>query len=97
MHKCLAIPELVTLIAESLPELTFGENSDEELDASSANAPKPLASFALTCRAFYEPAMNIAWHTLHTLRPVVKCFPENIWEQDDDGQVVCQIILTIPF
>ena len=80
--------ELLDLVAEMLLVESYSKPEDFRT---------ALRNMALTCRAFYEPAMNIAWHTLHTLRPVVKCFPENIWEQDDDGQVVCQIILTIPF
>lgn len=42
------------------------------------NADGGLVSLALTCRAFYEPAMNAVWRDLPGLRPLLLCFPRAV-------------------
>ena len=36
-----------------------------------------LRSLALSCRAFYEPAMDVLWSDLEGLQPLVKCLPSH--------------------
>lgn len=38
---------------------------------------------ARTCSALYEPSMNVLWHTLYDMSPVLKCLPPNLWYEED--------------
>ncbi|CAL1709685.1 unnamed protein product [Somion occarium] len=85
MHRCLTIPELVESIAEMVREL----HQDAKFKAKGPvqQVPNPLFSMVLTCRAFYEPTMNVLWDTLSSLIPLMKCFPGHVWKENDDGKV----------
>ncbi|KAL0961254.1 hypothetical protein HGRIS_006216 [Hohenbuehelia grisea] len=39
-----------------------------------------VANFALTCRAFTEPALDRLWYELPGLCPLLQLFPEDCWE-----------------
>lgn len=45
-----------------------------------ADAPESLVNMALTCRAFYEPAMYIRWRTLRSLEPLMRLLPRHKWD-----------------
>lgn len=63
MHQCLQIAEVVR-------NIVLGE--DELL-------PVDLVSFALACRAFYEPAMDALWWTLTpNIASLLKLFPPSV-------------------
>jgi len=38
-----------------------------------------LARLARTCIDFRDPALNVLWHTQHTLLPLFKCLPRDAW------------------
>lgn len=37
-----------------------------------------LLNIALTCRTFYEPAMDQVWYELGGFKPLIRCLPKNI-------------------
>jgi hypothetical protein len=67
MHKCLETPDLLEMICKALKD-DFG-NHDKFA----------LSSLARTCRAFHEPALDILWHTLSSIVPLLKTFPPCLW------------------
>ncbi|KAH9834024.1 uncharacterized protein C8Q71DRAFT_909059 [Rhodofomes roseus] len=40
---------------------------------------------ALTCRAFYEPAMDLVWSLQYELINLVKCLPRDLWRVSGSG------------
>lgn len=95
MHKCLTIPELLDYIAQwlsfdrtdKLNTALFEGGLIPPSTTPSDATPHSLLSFASTCRAFYEPSMNVIWHTLFSLKPLVKCFPRHVWQEVDHAVV----------
>ncbi|TFY51924.1 hypothetical protein EVJ58_g10306 [Rhodofomes roseus] len=67
MHHVLTIPELVRVIVD---EAGYG--------LLCPNAPT-LVALALTCRGFFEPALDVLWSKQYRLDNLVKCLPEAIW------------------
>jgi hypothetical protein len=66
IHRCFLIPEVVHRICAELRRICAGMS---------------LASFARTCRWLREPSLNAVWYELHGLSPLVKCMPQNLWEE----------------
>ena len=75
MHVCLNVDEIVRLLAC-------------ELVASKANAT--AVSFACCCKKFQEPVLDALWKTQDRLTPLLKCFPQDVWEEKD-GDFVSQV------
>ena len=63
MHLCLRISEVLREIVDKLDPV-----KDHE----------PLTNMALACRAFYDPAMDVRWSQLPSLRPLLECLPEGV-------------------
>lgn len=43
------------------------------------NSPRRTnCKLALTCRAFYGPAMDIIWKSLETFIPMIECMPRDL-------------------
>lgn len=40
---------------------------------------KIVAAMAATCSTFYEPAMDVLWHTVPDMTPAVRSLPRNEW------------------
>ena len=74
MHHCLEIWEILLAIFDYLSS-TEPSNTDVPINAD-------LTSIARTCRHFYDPAMDILWHTLGDLSPLFQCLPKSIWYKD---------------
>ena len=54
----------------------FDVGLEERERKSEARARKRnLATLALVCRAFYDPAMSILWSALHDISPLIRCMP----------------------
>lgn len=66
MHSCLQINELVAIIAEGIIDELLAEDWRGN-----------LTHMALTCRTFYEPAMNALWRTLPTISALWLALPDN--------------------
>ena len=43
---------------------------------------RSLSFLARTCRAFYEPAMDVLYAELGTLDPLVRGLPTDLWDMD---------------
>ncbi|GJE85278.1 hypothetical protein PsYK624_013570 [Phanerochaete sordida] len=68
MHPCLSIAELVRHIASYHDEKTHA----------------PQLNFGLTCRAFYEPAMDALWEALEDdIEPLLRLLPEHVLSQHE--------------
>ena len=70
MHRCLFVHDIITEIAW---HVRFEHN---------VTHLHSVAALAQTCHALYEPAMDVLWHTLHSVGPVVKCLPEDFWYEE---------------
>ena len=68
MHPCLRVDEVLRLFAS-------------ELVVSGAKAT--AASLACCCKSFEEPALDALWETQIHLTPLLKCFPRDVWEEED--------------
>lgn len=73
MHPCLNVDEILRLFAC-------------ELVASEAKA----TAVALACcyRSFENPVLDVLWETQNELAPLLKCFPPDIWEGENDESIV---------
>ena len=72
MHRCLLLYEIVVQIAwQSRSQQDEGQGL------------RDVAAVARTCSALYEPAMDVLWHTLYSLAPVVKCLPPDVWYEEE--------------
>lgn len=77
MHRCLEIPEILSLICY-------------ELSGPSQLTPQSQASLialARTSQNFKEPALDALWRYQTSLIPLVKCLPEDSWEYGVEGNV----------
>jgi hypothetical protein len=72
MHRCLLIPEIVSLFCTEL---------------GNVGAKRSLAAFAQTRLAFSEPALDALWYELHSLIPLVQCMPCDLWKLDQEKLV----------
>ncbi|KAH9834058.1 uncharacterized protein C8Q71DRAFT_770787 [Rhodofomes roseus] len=67
MHRALAIPELLlSIVKEAVNQRSFFEWST-------------LVAFALTCRTFLEPALDVIWRKQNGLGHLVECLPRDLW------------------
>ena len=71
MHHCLTTIEVISLVCEELAT-----------DRKQVTYPA-LVRLAQTCRRMYEPSMNSLWYSLFDLAPLLRCFPEDVWDDDD--------------
>ncbi|RDB17404.1 hypothetical protein Hypma_001758 [Hypsizygus marmoreus] len=67
MHRCLAIPYLLTIIFENVVE-----DTQEKWPRPGSST---LAALAVTCQLFNEPALKVLWRFLPSLEPLVRCLP----------------------
>jgi len=72
MHHCLGVDEILRLLAY-------------ELVASEAKA----TAVALACcdKNFEDPVLDALWGTQDRLTPLLKCFPQEVWEGRDGNFV----------
>ena len=67
MHHCLEITEILVKICE---------HCENDLPAG-----RTLLSFALACKYFLEPSLDILWRDQKNLIKLVKTFPADAWHQ----------------
>ena len=66
MHRCLCVQEMLLHIISFCQRDDISEYTD-------------LLNIALTCRAFYEPAMDALWYTLLMgIGPLLLLLPTNV-------------------
>ena len=68
MHTCLQVADIV-------------EHFVEHLCVEGRYRKGWLIHMALTCRTFYEPAMDILWRELDDFLLLLKCFPDDVMEE----------------
>lgn len=83
-HRCLLIPEIVQLISGEVDTSFHG-----------VEKRKALSALAQTCRSFQEPALNLLWHTLHSIKPLIMCMPSNLWKLKKKERV--EYLVGFPF
>ncbi|KAJ7184916.1 hypothetical protein C8R46DRAFT_938891 [Mycena filopes] len=66
MHRCLEIPEVLSLILGNL-------SPEEPLDS------RALASFARTAKVFQDPALDILWKTQDSAVNLLRCMPADVF------------------
>lgn len=67
MNPCLSVDEILRLLARGLV-------------ASEAKASS--VSLACCCKSFEDPVLDVLWETQERLFPLLKSFPEDVWEVD---------------
>jgi len=76
MHPCLIVDEILRLLAC-------------ELVASRARAT--AVALASCCRSFEDLVLDALWETQTQLTPLLKCFPQDVWKEED-GSFVSQLM-----
>ncbi|KIJ63279.1 hypothetical protein HYDPIDRAFT_41125 [Hydnomerulius pinastri MD-312] len=82
MHDCFQIPEVVALISSKISEEVFAFLSPPE---RASEARVAVLSFARSCRAFKEPALDVLWSKLTSLEPLIRCLPRDLWRRSSPG------------
>jgi len=75
MHPVLNIPEILYKIFKLL--LDDETISQKDALAGVAYPPQTLPGIARTCKAFLEPALDVIWHSVPTLAPLLQYIPAN--------------------
>ena len=75
MHRALLVKELFLSILDHL-----GASSTEATNRDSAS----LASLAVVCREWHEPALDRLWRMQRTLVPLLKTLPMDKWKVGED-------------
>ncbi|KII86170.1 hypothetical protein PLICRDRAFT_700291 [Plicaturopsis crispa FD-325 SS-3] len=68
MHHCLQISEILSQVCGAA-----------SLDVDGTVRRVDLARLARTCRAFRDPALDVLWHTLPSLDPLIRTLPTDLW------------------
>ena len=79
MHPCLSVDEILRLLAS-------------ELVASEAKTT--AVALASCCKSFEDPVLDALWETQARLVPLLKCFPQDVWEE---GSLVSPLLPVIFF
>ena len=68
MHPCFSVDENLKLLARGLVALEAGASA---------------VALACCCKSFEGPVLDVLWEIQDQLIPLLKCFPEDIWEEED--------------
>lgn len=68
MHACLNVDEIVRLLAR-------------ELVASGGKGT--AVALACCCKNFEDSVLDALWETQDQLRPLLKSFPADVWDEED--------------
>ncbi|KAK6971749.1 hypothetical protein R3P38DRAFT_3297837 [Favolaschia claudopus] len=82
MHPCLAIPEILELVVQSvgLERYTVVLRRDHER----WTVDRALAALARTCKHFHEFAQNELWKDQDGILNLIRCMPKDLWEFEYD-------------
>lgn len=81
MHNCLRVAELFDRICR-LAIVSEGHNEWPTAGMST------LAALCRTCHLFHEPALNILYKSLESLRPLLSCLPTTIILTEEKAIIV---------
>lgn len=80
MHLCFGVDEILSLFAR---ELVMSE------------AKATAVALACCCKGFEEPVLDALWETQDRLTPLLKCIPQDVWEEED-GSFVSHAVEVTP-
>ena len=80
MHPCLNVDEILRIVTCQLLKL---------------EAKATAVSLACCCRNFGDPVLDELWETQDRLTPLLKCLPEGVWEEEEDGSLVSQLAIAV--
>ena len=88
MHRCLQSPDIFAHIVQFA--LARNPYKDPFVGDSYTDINQTVAALARTCKTFSEPALDGLWHSLLTIGPLLRTFPEDVWQEtvatiDRDG------------
>lgn len=72
MHRCFSIDEIIRLVACEIIESENGATA---------------VSLACCCKGFEGPVLDVLWTTQDKLVPLLKCLPQDSWEESDENFV----------
>ena len=75
MHRALQVTEIFLSILDQL-----GASSTEAIDRDNPS----LASLAVVCRQWHEPALDGLWRTQRKLLPLLRTLPTHKWNVGED-------------
>ncbi|KAI4527190.1 hypothetical protein K525DRAFT_187304 [Schizophyllum commune Loenen D] len=82
MHRCLAIPEILSMICDSL-SVAIDESSDN-VPLYDPDSRRALARLSSTCSALSHTALRSLWKTVHNPAVIAKyTMPEDLWTSDE--------------
>ncbi|KAK7689727.1 hypothetical protein QCA50_006366 [Cerrena zonata] len=82
MHRCLAVLDLILLIACQIKANGSWKSAD-------------LLAFILTCRTICYPALDILWEELEDPYPLIYLFPEISVMKEDQGLMFPDALLRV--
>ncbi|KZP21482.1 hypothetical protein FIBSPDRAFT_507623 [Athelia psychrophila] len=82
MHRCLWIPEIISIITE---EIAVHEAANVKPTSWST-----LAHLARTCRTLSEASLNSLWKVQSSLLPLLHTMPADLWEDRDRQLFLCR-------
>ncbi|KIK95530.1 hypothetical protein PAXRUDRAFT_11391 [Paxillus rubicundulus Ve08.2h10] len=75
MHKCLTIDEILTNIFQHAFMISKPDPKSRKF-----RDRHTLASLAITCRYFLDPALNVLYYEINDLLWLIRCMPDDLWE-----------------
>lgn len=84
MHPALQSPHVFDTILKFVDVFPSNLQLDDPIAVPtfSVKGNKTLAILARTCRMFRDPALNVLWHTIRDIRPLLLIFPAHIWTEE---------------
>ncbi|KDQ62058.1 hypothetical protein JAAARDRAFT_29959 [Jaapia argillacea MUCL 33604] len=79
MHRCLQVPEILSLIFLQVEQEPGGK--------------KTLAALARTCHAFHDPALDVLWYEQQDFSTLLKCMPSDLWNESRIDRHTPRLIL----
>lgn len=78
MHPCLQVDEILNVVVKSMGANNRHDDGDGFINVEHDNGDRDaFVDMALTCRTFYEPAMNEHWRELRTIRKLLRYLPQD--------------------
>ena len=92
MHPCLAVEEIVELVAR------FAQDEvDEAWSKRLVRLRSPAIALAQTCKSFYEPACNVRWSLLKSVQPLLRLFKPDLSVVSSKGPIPLEVRSHFPF
>ncbi|KDQ62059.1 hypothetical protein JAAARDRAFT_189433 [Jaapia argillacea MUCL 33604] len=83
MHRCLQVPEILSLIFLQVEQEVGGK--------------KTLAGLARTCHTFHDPAFDVLWYEQEDFSALLRCMPSDLWDESESGHRGRSTLHTLKF